>query len=119
VIIQATGGGQPFNYIDHCYVFSLSGYGDTFIGAGKLVGSNFTGIMGWFRGGSSYYNGGGQVLSALTGAGFAGNSTYGSGNPVWCGADASCAWYYANSVYDYYVVGVASLPVINAQKCYP
>jgi len=136
VIIQATGGGdRPFNYIDHCYVFDLPDYsGYKFIGAGKLVGSKFTGILGYFGGYHGYNNGGGQVLSALTGMGFAGSFynnygsyvSFGSGNPVWCGADASCAWYHAiyhrNTVYgtNYYrVVGVASLPVVNAQKCYP
>jgi hypothetical protein len=125
VVIQATSGGQVFNYKDDCFIFDLVGHAGTwFIGAGKIdtVGPKFTGIMGWIGSGPGYYYGGGQVFSALTGAGFAGNSSYGSGNPVWCGVDASCAWNYAEryaSGGNINVVGASVLPILTYQKCYP
>jgi hypothetical protein len=125
VVIQATSGGQVFNYKDDCFIFDLTGHGGNwFIGAGKIdtSGPKFTGIMGYAMGPGGYYNGGGQVFSALTGAGFAGTSSYGSGNPYWCGTDASCAWNYAaysSSGYTFYVVGASALPILTYQKCYP
>lgn len=135
VIIQATSSGQVFNYKDDCWIFGLpaptplNGWtsGARFIGAGKIdtTASTFTGILGWIGGmANSNYDGGAQVMSALTGMSFSGTSTYGSGNPIWCGSNSDCAW--NSSVYDgtgkgyrYYVVGAAALPVLNYQKCYP
>lgn len=123
VIIQATSGsGTQFNYKDDCWIFDLTGHANQwFIGAGKMDEANkkFTGIMGWAMGSSGYYNGGGQVMAALSGGGFAGNSSYGSGNPYWCGSSASCAW--GNGIaYGYsFVVGVAALPILTYTKCYP
>ena len=132
VQVQATSGnsGMPFNYIDHCYVFTTTDNAGNpssikFIGAGKIDASNnFTGLMGYFGGGGSYYNGGGQVLAMLTNSGFAGVSTYGSGNPMWCGSNASCAWAYAYmdvniGTQRLYVVAVAAMPTTSVSKCYP
>lgn len=123
VIIQATSGAMPFNYKDDCYVIDLVGQVNKwFIGAGKIDATaspaKFTGIMGWYGGGSGYGAGGQQVMTALLGAGSGGNSAY---NPYWCGADASCAWYngggYNNSNGN--VVGAAALPINSYKKCYP
>lgn len=121
VIIQATSGGQPFNYKDDCWIMDLAGHaGSMFIGAGKVdtVTRKFTGIMSYSMGGSGYGAGGQAVMTALLGAGSGGNGTY---NPYWCGSDASCAWnygYYSSGSYNG-VVGAAALPILTYQKCYP
>lgn len=124
VIIQATSGsGTPFNYKDDCWVFDLAGAGQAnnwFIGAGKIdtVGPKFTGVMGWYGGGGSSYGAGGKdVMAALLGVGAGGANNY---NPKWCGSDASCAWNHGyNAYYSTGVVGVAALPILTYQKCYP
>lgn len=122
VIIQATGGALPFNYKDDCYVIDLAGnVGKWFIAAGKIntttSPAQFTGIMGYFMGGSGNGAGGQQVLTALLGAGSGGNAY----NPYWCGSVASCAWTYGTNYAsnNTYVVGAAALPINSYQKCYP
>jgi hypothetical protein len=125
VIIQATGGGTFFNYGDNCYVFyppQGMGYpsqNTPRIGMGKLSGSDFTGIIAYYQG-----MGAATIIGQMTGVSAPGNgnTSYLSGYFYWCGSDASCAWYSASGTvggYNYNVVGVASLPVVNAQKCYP
>ena len=128
VIIQATSSGPVFNYKDDCYVFELpSRSGTKMIGAGKIDASDkFTGIIGLFTGSPGYSNGGAQILSALTGVGYSGNSSYATAAPKWCAASETCAWDYAAQgngggyqLNYYQIVAVASMPTASLQKCYP
>lgn len=127
VIIQATSG-STFSYTTDCYIIEFVGHtgaGYTFVGAGKLNGLLFTGMLAlantFGRGSSSF------VLGALTGT--QGIASGGIATPyMWCGADSACAYSNAtttNTVSSYsgavghFVIGVASAPVATAQKCYP
>ena len=118
VIIQATSGGAPFNYKDDCWIINIYYY--SWIGAGKVdtTLSQFTGVLSNLQNAAGQYNGASQVMSALIGTGFAGNSTYGSGNPLWCGPSANCA---VNTIYNgtNALVLATAMPIGGYQKCYP
>ena len=120
VIIQATGG-SVFNYTTDCYIITTSRSSNKYIGAGKMVGNNFTGLLGGAEAGVA----GATMMSMLTGAGLA-TPTYSSdsyGNAfAWCGNDSNCVWSYARSGSGSTaaaVAGVADLVTASWQKCYP